>query len=43
MHLRRSRKSVEQVQDYTVQVVVTAIVGGFLGVIWLGVKGWLGK
>jgi hypothetical protein len=42
-HLRRWRKSVEQAQSYTVRAVITAIVGGVLGAVWLGVKGWLGK
>jgi len=34
---------VEQAQSYTFKAVITAIVGGFLGAIWLGVKAWLGK
>jgi hypothetical protein len=43
LHLRRWRMSVEQAQSYTFKAVITAIVGGFLGAIWLGVKAWLGK
>jgi len=43
LHLRRWRKSVEQVQGYTGAGRDSAIVGGFLGAVWLGVKAWLGK
>lgn len=42
-HLRRWRKSVEQAQGYTFKIVVTAIVGGFVGALWLGFKTMLGK
>ncbi|MGA7805605.1 hypothetical protein [Bradyrhizobium sp.] len=42
-HLRRWRKSVEQVQSYTLRAVITAVVGGVLGAAWLAVKAWLGK
>src|ERR1700760_2094114 len=42
-HLRRWRRSVEQVQSYTFKAVVTVIVTGFIGAIWLGVKVVLGK
>jgi hypothetical protein len=42
-HLRRWRKSVEQAQNYTFKAVITVIVTGFLGAIWLGVKVMLGK
>jgi hypothetical protein len=42
-HLRRWRKSVEQAQTYTFKTIITVIVGGFLGVIWLGIKTTLGK
>ncbi len=42
-HLRRWRKSVEQGQNYTFKAVITVIVAGFLGAIWLGVKAMLGK
>jgi hypothetical protein len=37
-HLRRWRKSVEQAQSYTFKVVITTIVGGFLGALWLGIQ-----
>ncbi len=37
-HLRRWRKSVEQAQGYGFKVIVTAIVGGFVGAVWLGIK-----
>jgi len=42
-HLRRWRSSVEQVQSYTFKAVITVIVTGFVGAIWLGVKVMLGK
>ena len=42
-HLRRWRRSVEQAESYTFKAIVTAIVGGFLGAVWLGVKTYLGK
>jgi single-stranded DNA-binding protein len=42
-HLRRWRKSVEQIQSYTFKAVITVIVTGFVGVIWLGVKVMLDK
>jgi hypothetical protein len=42
-HLRRWRKSVEQAQSYTFKAVITIIVAGFVGAIWLGVKVMLGK
>ncbi|SCB52738.1 hypothetical protein GA0061099_103913 [Bradyrhizobium yuanmingense] len=41
MHLRRWRKSVEQAQGYTFKVVITTIVGGVLGAIWLGLQAML--
>lgn len=43
VHLRRWRKSVEQAQSLTFKVVATAIVTGFVGAFWLGVKAMLGK
>lgn len=42
-HLRRWRKSVEQAQSYTFKAIITVIVTGFLGALWLGVKTMLGK
>jgi len=42
-HLRRWRKSVEQVQSYTFKAVITIIVAGILGALWLGIKITLGK
>lgn len=42
-HLRRWRKSVEQAQSYTFKAVITIIVTGFLGAVWLGIKAMLGK
>jgi hypothetical protein len=42
-HLRRWRKSVEQAQSYTFKAVITVIVTGFVGAVWLGIKIVLGK
>jgi phage terminase large subunit len=42
-HLRRWRKSVEQAQSFTFKAVITIIVGGVLGAVWLGIKAMLGK
>src|ERR1700683_4223499 len=42
-HLRRWRKSVEQAQSYTFKAVITVIVTGLVGAVWLGVKIMLGK
>lgn len=42
-HLRRWRKSVEQAQSYTFKAVITVIVTGLVGAIWLGFKVMLGK
>lgn len=42
-HLRRWRKSVEQAQSYTFKAVITVIVTGFVGAVWLGVKAVLGR
>lgn len=42
-HLRRWRKSVEQAQGFTFKAVITVIVAGFLGAVWLGIKVMLGK
>jgi hypothetical protein len=42
-HLRRWRKSVEQAQGFTFKAVISIIVAGFLGALWLGIKVMLGK
>jgi hypothetical protein len=42
-HLRRWRKSVEQAQSFTFKAVITIIVTGLVGAVWLGVKVMLGK
>jgi hypothetical protein len=42
-HLRRWRKSVEQAQGFTFKAVISIIVAGFLGALWLGIKAMLGK
>jgi hypothetical protein len=42
-HLRRWRRSVEQAQNYTFKAVITVIVTGLIGAIWLGIKVALGK
>lgn len=43
VHLRKWCKSVEQAQNLTFRVVLTAIVTGFVGACWLGFKALLGK
>ena len=40
-HLRKWRKSVEQAQSYTFKAVITVIVSGFVGAVWLGIKATL--
>ena len=42
-HLRRWRRSVEQAQSYTFKAVITVIVTGVVGAVWLGAKAMLGK
>ena len=42
-HLRRWRRSAEQAQSYTFKAVITVIVTGFVGAVWLGIKVALGK
>lgn len=42
-HLRRWRKSVEQAQTFTFKAVITIIVSGLVGALWLGIKVMLGK
>src|ERR1700744_1256382 len=37
-HLRRWRKSVEQAQGFTFKAVISVIVAGVLGAVWLGIK-----
>ena len=43
IHLRKWRKSVEQAQSYTFKIVITTIVTGFLGALWLGFQALLHK
>lgn len=42
-HLRRWRKSVEQTQTYAFKTIVTVLVTGFLGMVWMGFKAVMGK
>lgn len=42
-HLRRWRKATEQATSLTFKAVVTVIVTGFAGAVWMGVKAALGK
>ncbi len=42
-HLRRWRKSVEQAQGYGLKAIITVLVGGFLGALWMGIKAAVGK
>lgn len=43
IHLRKWRYSVEQAQSLTFKAVLTVIVTGAVGAIWLGIKAALGK
>jgi len=43
IHLRKLRHSVEQAQSLTFKAVLTVIVTGALGAMWLGIKAMLGK
>lgn len=43
IHLRKWRKSVEQVQSLTFKVVIGAIVSGVVGAFWLGFRAMMGK
>lgn len=43
IHLRKWRKSVEQAQGLTFKVMVTMLVTGFVGAVWMGFKVMLGK
>lgn len=38
IHLRKWRKSVEQAQSLTIRAMVTIIVTGAAGALWLGIK-----
>lgn len=42
-HLRKWRKSVDQAQSLTFKLVLTAIVSGLIGAIWMGIKAYFGK
>jgi hypothetical protein len=42
-YLRSWRKSVEQAKSYTFKAVITVIVTGFVGAVWLGVKVLFGR
>jgi hypothetical protein len=42
-HLRRWRKSVEQAQSHTFKAVITILITGMVGALWLGLKMMLGK
>jgi hypothetical protein len=42
-HLRRWRKSVEQAQSYTFKAVITIIVTGLVGAVWLGIKATIAR
>lgn len=43
IHLRKWRQSVEQVERMGWGAIVTVLVSGFLGVVWLGFKALFGK
>ena len=38
IHLRKWRKSVEQAQSLTIKAMITVIVAGAAGALWLGIK-----
>lgn len=42
-HLRRWRKASEQAQSFTIKTMVTIVVSGLAGAIWLGIKTRLGQ
>lgn len=42
-HLRRWREATEQATSLTFKAVVTVIVTGFAGAVWIGIKAMLGK
>lgn len=42
-HLRRWRKASEQAQSFTFKALVTIIVSGLVGIVWLGIKTRLGQ
>jgi hypothetical protein len=42
-HLRRWRKSMEEAKSSTLKAIITLIVAGFVGAVWLGVKTMFGK
>ena len=42
-YLRRWRRSVEQAQSHTFKAVITVIVTGLVGAVWLGIKVMIGK
>ena len=42
-YLRCWRRSVEQAQSYAFKAVITVIVTGVVGAVWLGIKATLGK
>jgi hypothetical protein len=42
-HLRKWRKSFDQAQSLTFKVVVTTVVTGFVTLVWMGIKAFLGK
>lgn len=43
VHLRKWRKSTEAAQGLAFKVIITALVTGIAGAIWLGLKAMLGK
>lgn len=43
IHLRKWRKSSEAAQGFAFKTIITVVVTGFLGALWLGFKTLLGK
>lgn len=43
IHLRKWRRSMEQAENLTFKAVIGVIISGFVGMVVLGFKTWLGK
>lgn len=42
-HLRKWRMSIDAAQSTSFKVIVTTLISGFLGIVWLGLNAFLGK
>lgn len=43
MHLRKWRLSVEQAESLTFKAIITTLATGFIALVWMGVKTFMGK